>query len=65
MYLFLEGGKGRERNINMRLPLVRPLVEMRGCALQPRLVPCLGIAPETFWFTDQRSIHRATLARAQ
>ena len=49
----------------MRLPLVRPLVEMRGCALQPRLVPCLGIEPETFWFTDQRSIHRATLARAQ
>ena len=49
IYLLLEMGEGRERNI-------RP-------SPQPRHVPWLGIEPVTFWFKGWCSIHWATSAR--
>ena len=58
IYLFLESREGREkereRNINVWLPLVHPLlgtwVATQACAL-------LGIKLVTLWFLGQHSIH--------
>ena len=61
VYLVLERGekreKERERNINVWLPLVHPLLETWP-------VPWQGIKPATLWFTGQHSIHWATPVRA-
>ena len=63
-FLFLEGGKrsekGREkRNINVWLPLARPLLgtwpATQACAL-------IGNQTATLWFADLRSIHWAAWA---
>ena len=62
IYLFLERGKERERNISVWLPLHAP---NWGPGSQPRHVPWLGIEPATLWFTGQHSIHWATPARAK
>ena len=68
MYLFIfrqgEGReKGRERNtnINVWLPLMRPLL---GTWPQPRHVPWVGIKPATLWFAGWHSIYSATPVRA-
>ena len=52
--LFLDGGEGREKERERRVP-----------GLQSRHVPWLGIEPVTPWFAGQRSIHWATPARAE
>ena len=44
LYLFLERGEERERNINVGLPLTR---HNWGPGLQPRQVPWVGIQPTT------------------
>ena len=58
IYLFLERREGREkemeRNIDVWLPLARPLL---GTWPQPRHVPCLGIEPVTLWFSSWHSIY--------
>ena len=58
IYLFLDRGEGmekeRERNINVWLPVMYPLL---GTWLQPRYVPWLGIEPATLWFAGHHSIH--------
>ena len=63
IYLFLDRGEGREKeregNINVWLPLTRPVIEDLA-----RHVPWRGIELETLWFTGWRSIHWATPARA-
>ena len=56
------GGKKRERNINVWLLLVPPQL---GPGPQPGRVPWPGIEPATLGFTDLRSIHWATPARAK
>ena len=62
IYLFLERGEGRERNINVWLLLMHLALET--WPTKPRHVPWLGIKPATLWFSGWHSIHWATLARA-
>ena len=62
-YLFLERGERRERNINVRLPLMCPPPHW-GPGPQPRHVPWLGIKSATPRFTGPHSIHWATSAGA-
>ena len=57
-----EGGKKRERNITVWLPLTPP---HWGPGPQPRRVPWPGIKLATLWFTGRCSIHWATPARAE
>ena len=63
IHLFFERGREgeRERNINVWLPLVHPLLgtwpKTQACALT-------GDQTATLWFTVLCSIHWATLARA-
>ena len=59
----MKGGKKRERNINVWLPLTCP--PYWGPGPQPRHVPWLGIKSETLWFAGQHSIHWATPPRAE
>ena len=68
-YLFiLDRGEGREkdkeRNINVWLPLVHPLLGTWS-GLQPRHVPWLGIKMATLGFADRCSIHWDTPSRAK
>ena len=60
-FIFLDRGEGRERNINVWLPLTCPYW---GPGPQPRHVPWLGIKPATLWFTVCHSIHWVTPAKA-
>ena len=62
--LFLEtgGGRDRERNIDVWLPLTRPYW---GPGPPPRHVPWLGMEPTALWFAGRHSIHWATPARAR
>ena len=62
IYLFLERGEERERNIDVWLPLVSQ--PHRGPSPQPRHVPRPGIKPATLWFTGRHSVHWATPAWA-
>ena len=50
IYLFIERGerKEKERDINVWLPLMHPLV---GTCPATKHVPCLGIKSVTLWFT--------------
>ena len=62
LFIFRERGRGgeRERNINVWLPLVRPLLgtwpATQACALT-------GKESATLWFASWHSIHRVTPAR--
>ena len=61
-FIYLLGrGEGRERNINVWLPLTCP---QQGPGPQPRHVPWLGIEPPTLWFAGKHSIHWVAPARA-
>ena len=62
-YLFIERGerRKRERNINVWLPLVRPLL---GTWPTTQAGALTGIQPAIFWFKGQHSVHCATPARA-
>ena len=64
IYLFLERGEGwekvRERNTNVWLPFMRPLL---GTWPATQAYAWLGIKPATFWFAGWCSIHWATPAR--
>ena len=61
IYLFLESGEDRERNISVWLLLVCPLLgtwpTTQACGLT-------GNRTMTLWFTGPRSVHWATPARA-
>ena len=64
LFIFREVGKGgrkREWNIRVWLPLAHPTLPS---GLQPRHVPWLGIKPAMLWFAGLLSIHWATPARA-
>ena len=62
IYLFLDRGEEKERNINVWLPLTYP--PHWGPGLQPSHLPWLGIGLLTLWFAGQHSVHWATTARA-
>ena len=57
LFIFREGNKERERNLNVWLALVHPLLEIQDLAHHPGLCPRLGIELATLWFTGRRSIH--------
>ena len=61
LYLILEKGEERERNINVWLPLVYPKL---GTWPATQQVPWLGIQLATLLFAGRHSIHWATPARA-
>ena len=67
IYLLLERREGREkereRNINVWLPVMHPLLGESGP--QPMHVPWLGIEPVTFWFAGPHSIHWSPPARVR
>ena len=67
LFVFIERGGEREReerNINVWLLLVSPLLGTWPTTQAYALMPWLGIEPATLWFAGRHSIHWATPARA-
>ena len=65
-YFFRERGREREREGEKHQCVVASCTTAYwGPGLQPRHVLSLGIELAALWFTGQRSVHCATLARAE
>ena len=64
IYLFLEEGKGGEKERETSIYGCLSCAPYWGPGPQPRHAPWLGIKPPTLWFTGWCSIHWATPARA-
>ena len=64
LFIFREREREREREAEKHQCVLDSWVPNWGSGLQPRHVPWLGIELATLLFTDRRSIHWATPARA-